>query len=58
MKLKPCPFCGEVAIPYVRDDGWPGITCLICPAEMIADTEESVAKKWNTRAKPKRGKKK
>jgi len=61
-KLKPCPFCGSIAV-YHRDEQGIDIEDMVvapnvmhfvwcdeCRAVMSADSEEKVIKAWNRRA--------
>ena len=53
MKLKPCPFCGEIPTVELIEAVW-SICCenMDCPADAVCvyeDTEAEAIKAWNTR---------
>lgn len=61
-ELKPCPFCGGEAAPYIVNGNYGytpdiyGIKCTRCGATIekssgYADLSETVAEAWNKRSK-------
>ncbi len=51
VELKPCPFCGSVAVAY--DKPFPHVRCSSkeCEIALFEDTLENAIKKWNRRAR-------
>ena len=50
-KIKPCPFCGGIALFTVERDAYDfnhyWLQCLNCHGYAIADTADQAVEKWN-----------